>query len=92
MRKDGTIFPVEVRGKMMPFDGRTLRISALQDITERKRAEAERERLLGQVQRALARTDVLYHTAHALIALTDLPQLLQTVVNDSAAALPVSAP
>jgi len=65
-----------------------LRIAAVQDITERKQTEAERERLLAQVQRALARTDLLYHTAQALIAVSDLPQLLQTVVNDTAAALP----
>jgi len=87
-RKDGTIFPVEARSRTMQSDGRTLRITAVQDITERKTAEAERERLLGHVQRALARTAALYHTAQALITVSDVPQLLQTVVNDAAAVLP----
>ena len=87
-RKDGTIFPVEARSRMMQSNGRTWRIAALQDITERKAAEEERERLLGHVRRALARTDALYRTAQALITVLDVAGLLQTVVDDSAAVLP----
>jgi PAS domain S-box-containing protein len=41
LRKDGTTFPVELCGKNIPSDGRTLRVTALRDITERKRAEAQ---------------------------------------------------
>jgi PAS domain S-box-containing protein len=41
MRKDGSTFPVELRGKFIPSDGRTLRVTALRDITERKRAEEQ---------------------------------------------------
>lgn len=88
LRKDGTRFPIEVRDKMIQFGERSLRVTAFQDITERKQAEAEREDLLGQVRHALARTDVLYRTAQALIAVTDLPELLQTVVDQIVAGLP----
>jgi PAS domain S-box-containing protein len=38
-RKDGSIFPVEVRGKVIPYEGRTVRVTAIRDITERKQAE-----------------------------------------------------
>jgi two-component system cell cycle sensor histidine kinase/response regulator CckA len=38
-RKYGSIFPVEVQGKSLPYEGRMLRITAIRDITERKRAE-----------------------------------------------------
>ena len=40
-RKDGTTFPVEVRGKTLPYKGRTARVTAIRDITERKKAELE---------------------------------------------------
>ncbi|GAC1644981.1 MAG: hypothetical protein NVS4B8_16080 [Herpetosiphon sp.] len=63
-------------------------VVAMHDVTEQKRAEAEREELLGQMQKALARTDTLYRTGQSLIALTDLPELLQTVVDNAAAAVP----
>jgi len=38
-RKDGSIFPVEAQGRSLPYEGRTLRISAIRDITDRKAAE-----------------------------------------------------
>ena len=41
LRKDGSIFPVEVRGRTIPYAGKTLRVTAIRDITESKRAEAE---------------------------------------------------
>ena len=39
LRKDGSIFPIEVRGKSIPHRGRSVRVTAIRDITERKRAE-----------------------------------------------------
>jgi len=39
LRKDGTIFPVEVRARTTQIAGRQLRVSAIRDITERKQAE-----------------------------------------------------
>lgn len=39
MRRDGTTFPCEIRGKMIPFSGRKVRVTGLRDITERKRFE-----------------------------------------------------
>jgi PAS domain S-box-containing protein len=38
-RKDGTIFPVEIRGKVFWEGGRRFFVSLVRDITERKRAE-----------------------------------------------------
>jgi len=43
-RKDGSVFPVEASGKPFPYDGRTVRVTAIRDITERKRAEEEARR------------------------------------------------
>ena len=39
-RKDGTVFPVEVRVRVFRQDGRRLALSLTRDITERKRAES----------------------------------------------------
>lgn len=38
-RKDGTIFPVEIRAVMHETDGRQLALALVRDITERKRIE-----------------------------------------------------
>jgi PAS domain S-box-containing protein len=44
-RKEGTIFPVEIRARTFQYQGRVLNLSLALDITERKRVEEERERL-----------------------------------------------
>ncbi|HEV3333181.1 MAG TPA: PAS domain S-box protein [Bryobacteraceae bacterium] len=44
-RKDGSVFPVEIRARAFQIGGRIVNLSLVQDITERKRAEEERERL-----------------------------------------------
>ena len=38
-RKDGSIFPVEIRAKSIPFKGRPVRVTAINDISTRKQAE-----------------------------------------------------
>jgi len=39
LRKDGTTFDVEIRGRMSSYQGRDVRVTALHDITGRKEAE-----------------------------------------------------
>ncbi len=39
LRKDGTTFPCMLRGKMMYFKGRKVRVTSLSDISEQKQAE-----------------------------------------------------
>ena len=39
LRKDGSTISVEVRPRMMSIDGRTVRVTAIRDITERKQAD-----------------------------------------------------
>lgn len=39
MRKDGSTFPVEIRAKSLPYQGRILRVTAIRDITDRKQTE-----------------------------------------------------
>lgn len=39
LRKDGSIFPAVIRGKMMHYQGKTVRVTTMADSTELKRAE-----------------------------------------------------
>ena len=52
LRKDGTIVYVEACGRSVAYRGLECRMTALRDITERKRMEADQERLEGQLRRA----------------------------------------
>ena len=55
LRKDGTAVSIETRGRSYEFQGRTVRVVSVRDITERKRAEAERERLQREIIEAQQR-------------------------------------
>jgi len=39
LRKDGSTFPVEVRAQALPYKGQTVRVTAVVDLTQRRRAE-----------------------------------------------------
>lgn len=40
LKQDGTRFPIEIEGRVLPYEGRELRVAAIRDITERKQAQA----------------------------------------------------
>ena len=73
-RKDGSVFPVEVLGRTVPYQGRTVRVAALRDVSLRKAAEAalnEKRRELERANQALKeangrKTDVLTFVSHEL--------------------------
>ena len=52
LRKDGSSFYAEARAKIVHVGGRTLRMTAIRDITERKRTEAERQQAVEREQQA----------------------------------------
>lgn len=47
MRKNGTIFPIEVHVRVFSYKGRQVRVTAIRDLTEQKRAEEEIKTLQG---------------------------------------------
>jgi PAS domain S-box-containing protein len=55
LRKDGSTFAVEARGRMMIFRGRRVRVTAVRDITQRQRAEEELRNSREQLRALLAR-------------------------------------
>ena len=44
-RKDGTVFPAEIRGRTIDYKGRRVRVASIRDLTERKAAEQARRAL-----------------------------------------------
>ena len=58
-RSDGTEFPVDISLSPLLLGKRTYVITIIRDITERRKVENERERLLGELQSALATVKTL---------------------------------
>ena len=63
-RKDGSRFPVEVHGRSFTLGGRTVRIAAVHDITERRRAEQEILRLNVDLERRVAERTAQLETSN----------------------------
>ncbi len=59
VKKNGESFPVEVCGKTLRQGERTLRITSIRDISERTQAEEDREKLIKELQQALAEIKTL---------------------------------
>jgi PAS domain S-box-containing protein len=58
-RTDGSIFPTEVLANRLEFGGRVILEGLVRDITERKRAEEERKKLIGELRASLAEVKTL---------------------------------
>lgn len=52
IRKDGTIYPLYLQSKLIPYKGRTVRVGEFRDITELKQAEEERLKLESQLRQS----------------------------------------
>ena len=59
-RKDGSAMPVEINARIIDYDGRKAIFSIVRDITDRKLAEQEREKLIAELQTALAEIKTLH--------------------------------
>lgn len=63
-RKDGSTFVGELRSKQMTYQGRPVRITAIRDVTARRRAEQQRDEHLARAEAARA-------TAEAALGIRD---------------------
>ena len=59
-RKDGSAMPVEINARIIDYDGKKAIFSIVRDITDRKLAEQEREKLIAERQKALADIKTLH--------------------------------
>jgi len=51
-RRDGSTFPVEIRARSVPYQGRHVRLSAVRDVSERAAAEARQQQLESELRAA----------------------------------------
>lgn len=84
VRRDGSEFPVECRARPLPFGGRSVRVTAVRDITERKRTEM-------QVQRQVERLSALRAIDSAISASLDLKTVLTAFLEQAVSRLEVDA-
>jgi PAS domain S-box-containing protein len=74
IRQDGTVFPAEVSVERFEYEGRTVRISHIRDLTEQKRAEMalreseERYRALA----AATREGVILHDGERIVEVNEI--------------------
>jgi PAS domain S-box-containing protein len=65
VRKDGSIFHIEVHGSQVTFDGKQNLLAVVRDVTERKRAEALQEQYAAALERQKRTMEELYDAAKA---------------------------
>jgi PAS domain S-box-containing protein len=70
-RRDGSAFPVEVSSRGTDLGGERVLLSIIRDITERKQAEEERERLLAEVRSQERLLDTLVERTDVWLAYLD---------------------
>lgn len=66
LKKDGTSFPMEVLGKSLLFDGATMRLAALRDLTDIKKGERTRVQLEASRAALAMRDEFISIAAHEL--------------------------
>lgn len=67
-RKDGSLFPIKVRGKFVTYYGQTFRVSAIESLDTIKKAEAE----IAKLAKALEQS-------HSMISMTDAQGIIEYV-------------
>lgn len=77
VKKDGSIFPIEVRARTVPYEGRYVRVAAIRDISERKMIEQEKI----HIERVNAIGELVQGVAHnfnnLLVGMLGNAQLIQ---------------
>ncbi|HEY0743022.1 MAG TPA: PAS domain-containing protein [Chryseosolibacter sp.] len=69
IRKDGSRYFLEIRGKNLPMEGKTIRVTEFRDITDRKVSE---EKIAEQNRKLFAVTDELRRKNHQLQEFTQI--------------------
>ena len=81
-KKDGTVFPVEITGRFFTWQGRSVHIAAIRDITERKRAEEA-------LRKSEEKYSLLIETTHDMIFVIDRDGCVEYINTAAARALGV---
>ena len=79
-KKDGTVFPVEITGRFFTWQGRSVHIAAIRDITERTRAEET-------LRKSEEKYSLLIETTHDMIFVIDRDGCVEYINTAAARAL-----
>jgi PAS domain S-box-containing protein len=79
LRKDGTIFPVEIRVRTIRIGDTDIRITAIRDITERKRTEEALKQYTQQLQQRAEQLATMNEIGRAVSSLRDLDSVLEII-------------
>jgi PAS domain S-box-containing protein len=66
VRKDGSVFPVEVRSKLIDFQGQPARALSVRDLSAQREAESNRAAMLLEQERAQIMRDFIQTASHDL--------------------------
>ena len=79
LKADGSTFPIEIQGRVIPYQGRLLRVTAVRDISARKRVDEE-------LQRRLRETLLLNRVIAAAASVLEPNAVLEIVCTELAGA------
>jgi PAS domain S-box-containing protein len=85
LKKDGTKFPVEVSVRHVLHDGRRVRMGAVRDISDRKRAEQESASLVEQLESERALLQQVVRQMPSGVVIAEAPSGRLLITNDRAA-------
>jgi PAS domain S-box-containing protein len=99
LRKDGSTFPVQIQTREAEYRGRKVRVSAIRDLTEQKRAEKERQIMEYRLRRSqkmeslgLMAGGVAHDLNNILSGIVNYPELiLMSLPEDSPLCKPIKA-
>lgn len=99
LKKDGSTFPVEIQIRGAEFLGRRIRVNAIRDLTEKKRAEQEKEAMEDKLRRSqkmeslgLMAGGVAHDLNNILCGIVNYPELiLMSLPPDSPLGTPLKA-
>jgi signal transduction histidine kinase/ActR/RegA family two-component response regulator len=99
LRKDGSTFPIQIQTRQAEYRGRKVRISAIRDLTEQKRAEKERQIMEEKLRRSqkmeslgLMAGGVAHDLNNILSGIVNYPELiLMSLPEDSPLVKPIKA-
>lgn len=96
-RRDGSTFPAEIQARAATFRGKTVRVIALRDISEQKKAERERKNLEDKLQQSqkmeslgMMASGVAHDLNNILSGIVSYPELIMmSLPKDSSLFTPV---
>lgn len=90
-RKDGTAFPVEVSARMLGYGAKPIMVAVVRDITERKQIEAEREKLIYELELRNAESETLRESTAIVTATLERNEAIDRILEQLERVVPYNS-